>query len=172
MYPWLRMAKVLLRVPRRSVVTLDSGSSIDFRVWPNDLDLNGHMTNSRYLALMDAARYDMVVRAGAWGHWRKNGWFPVVASQSIRFRRSLGAWQRYTIETRILGWDSKNMYMGQRFVRKGELCAEAVVRAAFLTKTGRVDPNEIMAAAGHKGPPPQLSDDVKAWAKAERSDAR
>src|ERR1051326_8323636 len=105
MLPILRFAKVFLRVARRGPVDLESGSRIDFRVWPNDLDLNGHLTNSRYFALMDAARYDMVIRSGTWKVWKEKGGFTVVASQPFRFRRSLKPWARYTIRTRTLGWD-------------------------------------------------------------------
>src|ERR1051326_5419740 len=167
MLPILRFAKVFLRVPRRGPVDLESGSRIDFRVWPNDLDLNGHMTNSRYFALRDAARYDLVVRSGAWAHWKANGWYPVVAAQSIRFRRSLRPWARYTVVTQVLGWDARSMFIGQRFERDGELCAEAVVRAAFLSKSGRVTPAQVMAASGHDGPSPPLPPHVVAWADAE-----
>jgi len=164
--PILRYAKVFLRLGGRPKVDLREGSTITFRVWPNDLDLNLHMTNSRYFALMDAARYDMVIRAGSWPVWKRNGWYPVVASQSIRFRRSLRPWSRYTIRTRILGWDERSMYMGQRFEEDGHVCAEAVVRAAFLSKGGRVAPADIMAAAGFPPDSPPLPPDVVAWASA------
>src|SRR5688572_12878705 len=99
MLPLLRYAKVFLRLGRRPRLGLADESTIRFRVWPNDLDLNGHLTNSRYFALMDAARYDMVIRMGIWGTWRRHGWAPVVASQRIRFRRSLRPGAVYELRT-------------------------------------------------------------------------
>ena len=119
MLPLLRYAKVFLRLGRRPPVDLRADSTISFRVWPNDLDLNGHLTNSRYFALMDAARYDMVIRSGTWRAWKERGWMPVVASQRIRFRRSLRPWARYEVRTRFLGWDGRNLYFQQSFERKG-----------------------------------------------------
>jgi acyl-CoA thioesterase FadM len=171
MLPILRYAKVFLRLGGRSKVDVREGSTITFRVWPNDLDLNGHLTNSRYFALMDAARYDMVIRSGTWDAWRKNGWFPVVASQRIRFRRSLAPWTRYEIRTRTLGWDEKNLYIGQTFEKEGTVHAEATIRAAILAKAGkRVSMDELMRASGWTGPAPEVPTRIKNWLEVELAD--
>lgn len=170
MLPVLRYAKVFLRLGSRPKVDLREGSTISFRVWPNDLDLNGHLTNSRYFALMDAARYDMVIRSGTWDAWKENGWFPVVASQRIRFRRSLKPWTKYTIRTRTLGWDEKNLYIGQSFEHKGEVCAEATIRAAILSKEKRPSMQDLMVASGWVWPAPDLPERTKLWVKSELMD--
>ena len=170
MLPILRYAKVFLRLGRRPRVDLREASTISFRVWPNDLDLNGHLTNSRYFALMDAARYDMVIRSGTWRAWKENGWFPVVASQRIRFRKSLAPWTRYDIKTRTIGWDERNLYIAQSFEREGVVHAEATVRAAILSKTGRVSMQDLMVASGWTGPPPVLPHRTKLWVQAELMD--
>ena len=170
MLPILRYAKVFLRLGGRPKVDLRDDSTISFRVWPNDLDLNGHLTNSRYFALMDAARYDMVIRSGTYDVWRRNGWFPVVASQRIRFRKSLRPWTKYVIRTRTLGVDERDLYIAQSFERDGEVFAEATIRAAILSKEGRVPTKELMAASGWKGPLPELPERVKLWVKSELMD--
>jgi len=51
------------------------------------------------------------------GPIRARGWDPVVAAQTIRFRRSLTRWQRYTITTRIVGWSERSVYLEQVFAR-------------------------------------------------------
>ena len=170
MLPILRYAKVFFRLGGRPKVDLRDGSTIMFRVWPNDLDLNGHLTNSRYFALMDAARYDMVIRSGTYDVWRKNGWFPVVASQRIRFRRSLRPWAKYIIRTRTLGVDERNLYIAQSFERQGVVCAEATIRATILSKNGRVSTQDLMVASGWTGPLPELPERVKLWVQAELMD--
>lgn len=171
MLPILRYSKVFFRLGRRGKVDLREGSTIAFRVWPNDLDLNGHLTNSRYFALMDAARYDMVIRSGTWDVWKRNGWFPVVASQRIRFRRSLKPWVRYTIRTKTLGWDERNLYIGQTFELDGQVCAEATVRAAILSKQGRVSMDDLMAASGWPGERPELPLRIRQWIDVELAEA-
>ncbi len=167
MLPVLRYAKVFLRLGRRGPVDLREDSAITFRVWPNDLDLNGHLTNSRYFALMDAARYDMVIRSGAYKAWRRNGWFPVVASQRIRFRKSLAPWAKYLIRTRTLGWDEHNLFIGQLFERAGVVHAEATIRVSLVAQAGRVPLQEVMQASGWLGPPPELPERVRQWVRSE-----
>ena len=75
-----------LRARRRDVL---AESVLRFRVMPDDLDVNVHMNNGRYLALMDLGRFDVIVRAGLYrprSHTRR---WPLIGSAMIRFRRSL-----------------------------------------------------------------------------------
>lgn len=167
MLPFLRMAKVLL-LPTGPKADFFAGASVHFRVWPNDLDLNLHMNNSRYLALMDLGRYDLVRRSGFWGIARKNDWNPVVAAQRIRFRRSLQPFSRFELHTRLLGWDERTVFMQQEFRQAGNVCAQGTVRAAFLTRKGeRILPRQMMAAMGWTDASPALPAEVQAWADSE-----
>ncbi len=59
-----------------------------------------------------------------------------MADETISFRRSLTPWQRFTIETRIVGYDAKAVYVEQRAVVKGEIYARATTRGRFVKKRG------------------------------------
>ena len=61
--------------------------AITLRVWPNDLDSNLHMTNSRYLLAMDVGRWDLVVRTGFWRVLWRRRWF-MLTIQRRRHRRN------------------------------------------------------------------------------------
>jgi acyl-CoA thioesterase FadM len=60
-----------------------------FRVWPTDLDILMHMNNGKYLSLMDLGRIDLMQRCGAAKVLKANKIFPVVAAETIHFRKSL-----------------------------------------------------------------------------------
>ena len=114
----------------------------NFITLPTDLDINRHMNNGVYFSIMDVARFDMLVRNGVWRAFRSKGWYPVVASETITFRKSLSLWQRFTIESKLVGYDDKAVYMEQRFVRPGpdgepEVYAQGFIRARFLRKSRR-----------------------------------
>ena len=95
MAPWLRLFKMALGAPLRPKLGWRDESVLTFRVWPNDLDLNLHMNNARYLAVMDIGRFDLVMRCGlARLVWRRK-LKPVVASAMVRFRRSLAPFERF-----------------------------------------------------------------------------
>ena len=80
-----------------------------FTVLPTDLDVLIHVNNGVYLSMMDVARIDLMQRSGLFTPISKKGWYPVVVAQSIRYKRPLLAFQRFVIETRVLGWDDQNI---------------------------------------------------------------
>lgn len=107
-----------------------------FRVLPTDLDILNHMNNGVYFSIMDVARFDLLVRAGAWSKLKKRGFYPVVTNETISFRRSLEPWQSFEIETRVAGFDAKSVYLEQRFVVAGEIYARGYIRGRFLKRSG------------------------------------
>ena len=110
------------------------------RVWLTDLDELRHMNNGVYLALLDHARLDLMLRSGAWQKMRAAEVYPVVTAQSIAYRKSLELGQRFQIESRIIGYDDRSVYIEQRVVSKGEVYARAFVQGRFLRDAGGVAP--------------------------------
>ena len=141
-------------------------SILAFRVWPNDLDVNVHMNNGRFLSVMDLGRFDLSFRTRLGRAMLRNRWTPLVGGISIRYRRSLDPFERYDLYTRLLGWDAKWVYLEQHFLKRGgELAAEGVVRALFRGKSGNVPMAEVLSQMGYKGPQPELPEAIRRWAE-------
>lgn len=135
-----------------------------FLVWPPDLDVLRHVNNGVYLSMLDVARVDLMLRSGAWKVLRRRGFYPVVAAETIRFRRSLQLFQSFEVETSIIGWDEKAFLIEHRFLRGEELVAEAVIRARFLRKRGgTVGTSELLEALGHRTESKPLPAWIDAW---------
>lgn len=115
-------------------------ATTNFVVLPTDLDVLMHMNNGVYLSILDIGRWDMMRRSGVWRILTKRGWYPVIASETITFRKSLELWQRFSVESRIIGFDDKAVFMEQRFVRNGEIYARAFTRGRFLKRSGGTVP--------------------------------
>jgi acyl-CoA thioesterase FadM len=136
-----------------------------FITLPTDQDILRHMNNGVYLSIMDVARFEMLMRNGVWEIFKQRGWYPVVVSETISFRKSLQMWQKFTIESRILGFDAKAVYVEQRFVRpdaegKPEIYAQGFIRGRFLKRGGGVVTiEELLEAIGE--PPADLT--VPEW---------
>ena len=126
------------------------------------------MNNGIYLTLLDLARFDLMKRANTWQRLKKQKVHPVVVQETITFRKSLTPWLKFDVETKILGWDEQAFYVGQRFVVRDEIYAEAVVKLRFLkSPRGIPTPNEINEmAGGWNAPVPVLPDWISAWSKA------
>ena len=158
-------AKVMLR--RHGRIAPRSVGRVRVRTLPTDLDLLGHMNNGRYASLFDLGRFDLLVRTGMWDLLRDKGWYAVVASETITFRKSLALWQRFTVESRLLGRDEKSAYMVHRAVVDGEIYAEMTVRARFLRRSGGIVPLEELLEALHEPADlPDLEPWVADWAVA------
>ena len=158
-----RLIRVLLTGLFRSKIDFLDESVVNFRVLPNDLDLNLHMNNGRYLTIMDLGRFDLMQRSGIAGIAIKNRWMPVVAAQVITYRRSLAPFQRYSLHSRILGWDDRFVYILQQFRAEEKLAASALVRAGIVVDGRSVSTADLIPVVGYKGPQPVLSPEVTSW---------
>lgn len=149
-------------------------STSSFRVMPSDLDILRHMNNGVYLSIMDVARFDMLQRNGVIATFKQRGWYPVVVAETISFRKSLQLWQRFSIESKILGFDDQAVFLEQRFVRpdasgQPEIYARAIVRARILKRSGGVVKVNELAEATHVTLDDfTLPDQLEAWGVASR----
>lgn len=118
-------------------------SRLDLAVWPTDVDLNVHLTNSRYPVMMDLGRLDLLLRSGVLWSLREARVAPLVAEIHTRFLKDLPLGTRFTLETRAVGRDRKAIVMRQRFlVGQAE---HAVADVNVLTvRSGRVVEPEVL----------------------------
>lgn len=169
MYPYLRVARVLVRAAFKPRADLDDASELALRVRPSDIDAYPEMNNGRFWTLMDLGRYDLAFRMGLMQMARRQGWFFVVAGGSIRYRRRLPPFARFVLRTRLVGHDGRWFYFVQEFVHRERIAAQAVVRAGLRTKTAAVPSTTVLGAVGREDWAPPLPDWVKAWIAAEEA---
>nr|WP_208382364.1 thioesterase family protein [Microbacterium ulmi] len=140
---------------------------ITLTTMPTDLDVLRHMNNGRYLSLMDLGRWDLLVRTGVAGAMKSHGWYAVVSSETITFRKSLQPWQRFDVESRMIGHDDRAVYMEHRCVVDGEIYARAIVRARMMKRSGgTLSHEELFAAVGRPDGIPEIAQWMHDWAAA------
>ena len=138
-------------------------SRLRFRVWPNDLDLNLHMNNGRYLTFMDLGRIHLLSATGIFRQVVRRRWSPVLTAAEINYVRPLRPLQAFDLVTRILTWDEKYFYVEQRFEGGGHLQATAMVRGLFLSRGRPVPTAELLRAAGVDLAAPPVPAVVSHW---------
>jgi acyl-CoA thioesterase FadM len=137
-------------------------------VWPNDLDLNFHMNSGRYVSMMDIGRVEILGRTRLLRKVFKRGWRPMVGASTIRYRRSLLPFQRFTVRSRVVCWDDKWLYFRHVIERSGELYAVAYVRGLLRGREGNVTPAQILELAGKpEMPSPPMPEDIAKWISVE-----
>ena len=169
MYPYFRVARVLARAAFKPRMGLDDASELALRVWPNDIDTYPEMNNGRFWTIMDLGRYDLAFRMGLMRMAHRRGWYFVVAGGSIRYRRRLPPFARFTLRTSLAGHDGRWFYFVQEFVHRGRVAAQAVVRAGLRTKTSAIPSTTILEAFARSDWSPPLPEWVRAWIEAEEA---
>lgn len=162
MYPLIRFFDVMIRGRWRAPLRPEERSTLGMTVWPWDCDMYGEINNGRHLTLFDLGRFDLGVRTGLMTVLRQQKWGLVVAGSTIRYRRRLTPFQRYSLHTLLVARDEKWFYFVQSTVHKGTVCSSGLLRTGVTSK-GRVIPTQDVAdALGH----PDWNTPMPAWVKA------
>lgn len=169
---WLRLATLLATAPLRPKLGWSDESRLKMRVWPDDLDMNLHMNNARYLAAMDLGRIDLLLRVGLGKFFLRGALKPVLASSLVRYRRSLAPFQAYELRSRLIGCDDKWLFIEHSIESGGEVFCHAVVKGLFLGAKGKMSTAELLELAEADVVPPPAPKWVLDWQAAEAGLAR
>jgi acyl-CoA thioesterase FadM len=162
-FPWLRLIRVGFSVVGTPRIGVFDTTRVRMHTWPNDLDLNLHVNNGRYLALADIARLHWFLRSNAIHIARRERAVPIVGDAIAKFRRDLKVFQRFEIQTRLLGWDHRWGFLEHRFVREGRVLGVVGVRGVFKGPSGPIDPQFLLAAVGAQSESPPLPQWIIEW---------
>lgn len=125
------------------------------RVLPTEIDINFHVNNGMYLMMMDLGRFDALVRSGIWRTIRARRWTGVISDETISFRKSLKLGQRYSVESKIIGFDERAVYFEHRIVSQGDVYARGIVATRLLTQhRASVTLHDLVGVFGN--PPDEL----------------
>lgn len=167
MYPLLRFAKEMLKYRRAPRLDALEPHVSTHRCWPWDLDPWIELNNGRTLTLYDLGRIPMAQRTGIIDTLRREGWGITVAGNSVRYRRRIRCFHRFTMVSRTLGWDARFLYMEQSMWRDGECCNHMLLRGAITSAKGIVAPETLFRAAGRAPESPPLPAWVQSWIAAD-----
>jgi len=119
-------------------------NSLRLRVLPNDIDINLHMNNGRYLTICDLTRIDMFIRTGLAKTMIKEKWMPVISEHTMKYKKALKLFEKYTIKMEVTGWDEKSFKMLHTFIVGERIVAEGTSCGVILSKTGVIPPEVVM----------------------------
>ncbi len=122
-------------------------SRLTLRVMPNDLDLNFHMNNGRYLTICDLSRIDLFVRTGLLKTMLRRKWMPVIAEHTMAYKKPLGLFERFEAIVEVTHWDDKYFHMTHVFRNAERVIAEGTSKGALYQRgVGVVRPDDVIAA--------------------------
>jgi acyl-CoA thioesterase FadM len=160
---WLRMIWLALAGRTRAASGLMDVCLTPFRVWPSDLDVFGYMNNAKYLAVMDLARVDWLIRSGKWRKLMRARLVPMVTRTSVRHRRSLKIGRAFHVESSLVAWNERDFFALQRFMVGDECMAEGLVQGRFVRAgVGSVASAEVFSIVDASNAQPRIMLDGEA----------
>jgi len=143
-----RMLYVMFLSLFRERLSVDNSTSeLKLRVLPNDLDINFHMNNGRYLTICDLNRVDLFIRTGLMKAMFKRKWIPVIAEHTMAYKKPLGMFEQYEVKLEVTHWDEKYFYMTHVFSKGKLIIAEGTSKGCvYSRKTGVITPEQAIAA--------------------------
>lgn len=137
----------ILSIFRERLTPENLVSVLRLRVLPNDLDINFHMNNGRYLTICDLNRVDLFIRSGLMKAMFKRNWVPVIAEHTMTYKKPLSLFQKFDVKLEVTRWDGKYFYMTHTFNQADRIIAMGMSKGCIYARNkGVVSPVEAMAA--------------------------
>jgi len=162
---FVRIPALAIRQRVRPLATLGvlDEECLRLRVWPNDIDLNMHMNNARYLSWMDYGRMHLLARVGLLDHIIRDRWTPLVGAAWMTYRRSLALFAPFTLTSRLVCWDDRWFYLEQTFSGREGLAAVGWVKGALRGPEGVLAPQAVLERIEPGIVSPPIPDVIANW---------
>jgi acyl-CoA thioesterase FadM len=137
----------ILSLFRERLVVGNFSNQLSLRVLPNDLDINFHMNNGRYLTICDLNRVDLFIRSGLMKAMFKRGWMPVIAEHTMTYKKPLNLFEHFEVSMQVTHWDEKYFYMTHAFRKADRTVAEGTSKGCIYARgAGVIAPADALAA--------------------------
>jgi len=157
MYPYLRLFRVVIQSGlQKKKNLLYEESTINLRVLPQDIDPFMELNNGRYVTLLDLGRFGYGANVKISKFLKANQWSLTIVGTYNEYRFRLRLFQKFTLKTKISGYDEKWFYFFQKAERNNKTHMASVVKFAFTSKKGIVLPKEVIKAMGEDYDPNKL----------------
>ncbi len=132
---YFRLLLLWLRLKKLGAIAENDTSVFHSRVWPTDLDFNGHMTNTRYGNLFDLSHIQLFGQLGLIPIFKQQKWTAVINARTISYFKELAPFEAFKVTSRLIYWDRSYFYMEQRIVNKtGKTSAICYSRGLIIEK--------------------------------------
>ena len=161
MYPIFRFSGVILKARFREKIKFHEESILNYRVGLSDVDMFLELNNARYLNYMELGRWDYSYRVGFLKLMKSKNWGVAVGGASIRYRRRIPLFNKFSVTTKLICHDGRWFYFLQEFHMKGTLCTSALMKVCAVSKRGLVPATEVIRELGE-----EMDSDIPGWVSA------
>lgn len=167
MYPLIKLTSTLIKSSFRSKIAPEDTSILNLRVGLTDIDMFMELNNARFFNYMEMGRWDYSYRIGLIGLLKKQKWGLVIGGASVRYRRRIPFFSKFSLSSKMICHDGRWFYFLQEMHRNNKICFSALMKAGVTSKKGLVPAFEVIEKMGYKNWNPDFPEWVSAWIDAE-----
>lgn len=127
-----------------------------------DTDLSRLFTQT-YALYMGLGRWHFVFNSEFRTVAIKNGWAPVTTAETIVYKKSIKAFTRVKLRTKLLCWNENRFYLEQKFYVGEQIHAHALLEGLIRGPQGILKPNEVFRGLGHDQQSPDFPARIQSW---------
>jgi acyl-CoA thioesterase FadM len=116
-----------------------------------------------YALYMGLARWNFVFNSEFKMVALKKAWVPVTTAETMTYRKSVKAFNRVRLITRLLHWNDRRFYMEHVFYVNNEVYAHTFVEGLVRGPGGHLKPGEVFKTLGVTMQSPPLPDKLQGW---------
>lgn len=155
----IMMIRLFLKKPIKITDTFD----LHFWVIPFvDTDFTRLFTQT-YAAWMGLARWFCVFGTELRGPAIKNKWAPVTTAETFTYKKSIKAFSRVILRTRLVGWDDERFYVEHLFIVNGETKGHCYLEGLIRSPQKIMKPGDVYKEAGMVQESIPYPKDLKIW---------
>ena len=140
---YFRLLWIIVRSFFKPRIDFADKITLTLHILPNDLDINLHLNNGRYLTLLDLGSIDFFLRSGVLKRAIRKGFRPMLGGLIVTYRKGLSLFERCTLTMQLEAWDERWNYFRFEFKNSdGHLSAAGYIKGAFVSKKGLI-PNKV-----------------------------
>ncbi|VVD02819.1 unnamed protein product [Leptidea sinapis] len=123
-----------------------------------------HMNNARYVRELDFARFHFYDRTGIYDNIKAVDGHVLQGASSIRYRRTIPIFSAYKVETKLVYWEDKTIYLEQKFIT----ISDGFVRAVVLSRQSlvNIDSETLLKNVSGAETKPECPEEIKHWLQA------
>jgi acyl-CoA thioesterase FadM len=167
---YFRLIWTMVRCFFKSRIGFNEKISLRLRILPNDLDINRHLTNGRYLTLLDLASIEYFIRSRVLKKALRSGMRPMLGGALVSYRKGLTLFERCTVTLQWQASDDRWNYFRFEFLNSsGRLCAAGFIKGAFVSRSGIVSNKEASDILGYDLDALEMPEAVAKWIESEKA---
>jgi acyl-CoA thioesterase FadM len=116
-----------------------------------------------YALYMGLARWNFLFNSEFKTAALKKAWVPVTTAETIQYKKSIKAFNRVKLVTRMVHWNERRFYLEHIFYINNEVYAHTYIEGLVRSPSGHLKPQEAFEALGVSRQSPPLPEKLQGW---------